>query len=109
MICPFCHSRLQVWVFPFHTTYGCDASMCVNDDMPRYQITYNNYPTSLLSRVFMIDDYYIKIDYVNQKTIISILEACFLMATIELPRIFHFNKENPADILAKIKTLLIFS
>jgi hypothetical protein len=109
MKCPFCKARLQVWQEMFHTTYGCNQIGCVVDDMPRYQITFNNYPTYLLSKTFILDKYYIQIDYPNNKTTVSKLVACFLIDTIQLERCLAVNFNNPQDLINKINTLLIFS
>jgi hypothetical protein len=110
MKCPFCHSRLEVWPFQFHTTYGCVAEECVNDDMPRYQITYNNYPTFLISRVFMFNkDIYVVVNYRDNCTVISKLEACLLFDTVQIPRALDVDLKRPFDILPKIRTLMVFS
>lgn len=109
MKCPLCLSRLEVWPFPFHTTYGCIAKECVNDDMPRYQVTYNNYPTYLVSRVFMLDPYYIIVNYRDNCTVISKLEACLLFDSVQIPRALDIDLKRPLDIVPKIKTLMIFS
>jgi len=77
--------------------------------MPRYQIAYNNYPTYLISRTFMLGHYYIQIDYPNDKTTISKLEACFLFDTVELLRALPVDFKNPQALLDKISTLMVFS
>lgn|ERR1700722_3172831 len=109
MFCPFCRSRLKVHVFRFHTAIGCEATDCLVDEMSRYIMTYNNYPTYLISRVFIMNDSYIQVDYKNNITIISKLEACFLMDSIRLPGTLKINLKKPYDILPKIKLLMIFS
>jgi hypothetical protein len=107
--CPFCSGRLNIWVHEFYTSYGCVDDNCVNDDMPRYQITYNNYPTFLIGYTFMLDKYYIQINYPNQITTISRLEACFLFDNIELPTALIVDFNNLETLLNKIKTILTFS
>jgi hypothetical protein len=81
----------------------------MNDDMPRYQVAYNNYPTYLISRTFMIDIYYVQIDYKNNKTIVSRLYACFLLNSVEVPKALNFDRDNPQNILPKINTIMVFS
>src|SRR5574338_970545 len=107
MKCAFCKSRLEVWPFPFHTTYGCIAKDCVNGDMPRYQITYNNYPTFLISRVFMFGtNYYVIVNYRDKCTVISKLEACVLTSSFRIPRALDIDLHNPYNSLPKLKTLM---
>lgn len=109
MICPFCRTRLTVFEYPSHTVQLCENHGCMNDDMTRYSVSYNNYPTFLQSRIFMMDKFYIQIDYRNNKTIISKLEACFLFDSIQLPKAIVVDLKNPFKILPKIKILMMFS
>ena len=93
-----------------HTTYYCGATDCVvSGDMARYEANYQNYPTKLVSRSFIIDNTYIQIDYVNNKTVISRLEACFLYDSVEVPRALEVNLKNPYELLDKVRVLMIFS
>lgn len=107
--CPFCSNRLEIWPSVYHTTYACINEGCVVDDMPRYQVTYNSYPTKLLSTTFMLDKYYIQISHLNNTTTISILEGCLLLNTIEIPKLFPLDFEQIDEYLKKIKTILVFS
>jgi hypothetical protein len=107
--CPFCDGRLEIWHHDFHTIYACCNEGCVNDDMPRYQATYNNYPTVLTGYIFMLDKYYVQISYANQITVISRLEACMLFDTMQLPRALSIDFEDLDTFLNKIKTILTFS
>ncbi len=93
----------------YHTTYGCDSVVCAVDDMPRYQISFNNYPTYLLSKTFMLDNFYVQINYYANETVISKLEACFLFDTVILPKALPVDFHKLQDFLNKINTLLIFS
>jgi len=106
--CPFCHQRLSIWIEEYHTAYICDNIDCINDDMPRYQIIYNNYPTYLISHVFMYDKYYFQISYINQTTTISTLQGYFLTDTIEIPKVFPIDFDNLDEFLNKIKGILVF-
>lgn len=109
MQCPFCKQRLKIWPSEWHTNYGCDNPKCVQEDMPRYQVTYNNYPTSLASRCFMMDNLYIRIDYPNNCTIISKLDSCFLFDSVQIPRALDISLKDPYSALKKIKMLMTFS
>ncbi len=109
MKCPFCSSKLQGWTHSFHTTYACIAEECIVDGMPRYQIGYNNYPTKLSFRTFMLDKYYVQINYENKATIISILEACFLLDSLEISRVLEVDFKNMDALLTKVKMLVLFS
>lgn len=83
---------------------------CINDDMPRYQVTYNNYPTFLISRVFMFEMvYYVIVNYRDNCTVISKLMACVLLDSIQIPRALEIDLSNPHAIMPKIKTLMTFS
>jgi phenolic acid decarboxylase len=109
MKCPFCNMRLQVWQHAFETIYACVENNCIVDDMPRYQIAYNNYPTYLLFKTFMLNNFYVQINYSDNETVISRLKACFLFDTIKLRRALSVDFNNLQDLIDKINTLLIFS
>lgn len=109
MICPFCHSKLKPYRAVFHTAYSCEAEKCLNDEMSRYEATYNNYPTYILSRVFMFDKHYIHVDYKAQRTEISKIDSCILMDVVVIPGVLHVNLKQPHDILKRIKMLMVFS
>ncbi len=109
MNCPFCNKRLQIWKYLQFTTYSCEFKKCLNDDMARYQVSYNNYPTYIISKTLMIDKYYVQIDYKNNKTVLSILIKCFLIDSLEINNILDFNKNKKDDFLNKIKMLSVLS
>jgi hypothetical protein len=109
MKCPFCDGDLRIWSDGDSTTYGCAHVGCVEDDMPRYQITYSNFPTKLLSLTFMLDQYYIRIHYPTDRTVISKLVACFLIDAVEIKRALIVDFNDLPGFLAKINTLLTFS
>ncbi len=85
------------------------AEKCVVDEVARYQVSYKNYPTIIQSKAFVLDKYYVQIDYLQSKTIISTLEICFLIDSVEIPRILDVDFKSLDITLDKIKTLLIFS
>ena len=110
MHCPLCHSKLEMRVQELSTAYYCDAPDCVvGGDMTRYEVSYQKYPTKLLSRVFIIDNTYIQISYTYNRTVVSRLEACFLFDTVEIPRALEVNLKNPYELLDKIRMLMMFS
>jgi hypothetical protein len=109
MKCPFCDGDLQLWPDMDSTTYGCAQIGCVEDDMPRYQVCYQNISNKLLSLTFMLDQYYIRIHYPTDRTVVSKLIACFLMDTIEIKRAMVVDFDNLPALLEKIKTFLTFS
>lgn len=109
MICPFCKNKLELYVYRYNSAYSCENKNCLNDDMTRFQVSYNNYPTFLLSMAFMLDNYYAQIDFVNKVTLISKLEAFFLFDTVQIPVILKFNYKFPEENLKRIKNLLVFT
>jgi len=110
MLCPLCQTKLEVWTYKTDTDYACIWNdKCINADMPRYIAKYNNYPTYLISRAFMMDKYHIVIDYPRNVTIISVLEACVLLDSVEIPKALKINLKDPYSIINKIKTLMLFS
>lgn len=109
MKCPFCSNRLSIWKAALHTTYGCMMAGCEVGGMTRYQVTYLNYPTRLLSKTFMLDKFYIQINYDSKKTVISILEACFLLESIEVNRAMEIDFSRSEELVDKIKMLYLFS
>jgi hypothetical protein len=84
----------------------------MNDDMPRYQINYHqhklryNNPSSL---AFMIDKFYVQVDYNDGVTILSTLEGPLLIGSITLPRAIRFDMSNLPVVEKRVKTLLLFS
>lgn len=109
MNCVMCFNKLTAYVYPNHTCYSCINKDCLNDDMPRYEITYNNYPTYLLSEIFMFDDYYINVSYKDKETAISKLVGCILLGTIRVPSIIKIDRKHPQNSLDRIRNLLVFS
>lgn len=108
MICPFCQCFLIIDKGLSQTTYSCDNTYCIHHgDTPRYTVTYHNYPTYIISKCFILDKYYFQIDYLTCKTIVSVLEYCFLFDSIEIPKILKVNFNNTQPILDKIKNLMI--
>jgi len=81
----------------------------MNDDMTRYQLVYNNYPTYLHNRVIMLGQYYIDISYEEQITKISALEACILKDTIVISMAMNLDLNDIPATHQKIKTLMVFS
>jgi hypothetical protein len=109
MLCPLCKAKLIVLEFDSYNAYACANEACANDDMPRYIAEYNNYPTYLISRALMIDKYHILINYPNNKTTISVLEACILLDPVVIPKALYINLKDPYSIINKLKTLMLFS
>ena len=109
MNCPFCNARLKVWEGDWKTTYGCDDHSCEVDGMTRYKVSYYNYPTYLISRSFMLDKYYIQIDYTANTTTISTLYYILLKDSVVIPRALAVDFKNMKGLLNKIQTLLLFS
>jgi hypothetical protein len=109
MICLFCRLKCRVSKLAFSpfTAYICEN--CLVDDMSKYIVSYKNYPTSLFTRTFIIDNYHISINYEYDTTTVSKLEYCFLTNQIIIPRAVAIDTKNPYSVLDKIKTLLIFS
>lgn len=90
-----------------HEAYECEAKHCINDDMPRYKMTFVE--GKIVSRVIMFPNLYVQIDYVNNVTIISRLEVCVLTNTVRIPRPLAFDPDNLPSLLEKVKTILTFS
>ena len=109
MRCPFCYLKLDAYSYIIETSYCCDDNNCMRDDMSKYQLVYNNYPTYLVSKSFMIDKYYVQCNYKDNITIVSNLEACFLMNSIKFKQILKFDFNNKSDIINKLKTIMVFS
>jgi hypothetical protein len=119
--CPFCHSELRYSastlgpkgeVREMWDHYFCDDDNCLNDDMPRFQINFHKDETAFgepISCAFMIDTYYIQIDFASNNTIISTLDGPLLIGSIHLPKALQFDMANLSSVSEKVKTLLVFS
>jgi hypothetical protein len=106
--CPFCCQELKVWNKLPYASAGCENPSCLVDDMPRYQITYaeDGEPTN---EAFMLGQYYVQIGHLNQITVISRLEACFLMDSVQVNKVLDFDLFNPSASLSKLNLLMAFS
>lgn len=93
----------------WHISYICWSDECVASDVSRYETQYNKYPTYLITRFLRLDDQYIQIDYRNNKTVISRIEACVLFDIVEVPRALELDIKNPYELLKKVRTLMVFS
>lgn len=113
--CPFCQTNLRlgdnihdaeplIWEH-----YFCDADGCMNDDMPRYTITYRKVDGKKISCSFMIESYYVEIDWDKDDSIISTLDGVMLIGSISLPRALELDMTDLNSVKQRIKTLLLFS
>lgn len=109
MKCPFCRSRMRAQAYDIYTTFICLESGCINDDMPRYQVVYKNYPTMLWSKTYMLDKYYIQVDFLEKITKISVLDTIILLDTIIIPHAINFDLSDIPIAAQKIRTLMVFS
>ena len=104
--CPFCHEDLTTEVYNSHSWRGCFK--CEYHGQSRYQIVWVT-RDKLESETFMINKYYVKIDYENNLTKISTLDVVILLGTITLPQAIVVNVKNYDETLTKIKTIVTFS
>ena len=112
MPCPFCNSLLSKYEYEAHAAFECEVPHCLNDDMPRYKMVFVNGCNVSQTIMFEQDNFYVQLDYANDKTIISRLQACVLTDTVIMPRVLDFNKyelDCLPKLLNKIKTLMVFS
>ena len=109
MKCPFCRSRMSAHSYDIYTTFICLDESCLNDDMPRYQVVYKNYPTMLWSKTYMLDKYYIQTDFIENITKISVLDVVILLDTIIVPHAINLDLKDIDSAARKIRKLMIFS
>lgn len=120
--CPFCKVELRKStgyidknnnIKSFWNHYFCDETGCMNDDMPRYSVNYawgpNKEDGEKTSCNFMIDSYYVQIDWEEGSSILSTLDGPILLGSITLPRALDLDMNDLASVIKRIKTLLIFS
>ena len=120
--CPFCKVELRKSeefvdkihnIKPTWNNYFCDETGCMNDDMPRYQVNYawgiNKEDGEKTSCSFMIDSYYVQIDWELNTSTLSTLEGAFLLGSITLPKALDLDMNDLASVIKRIKTLLVFS
>ncbi len=93
--------------------YFCDEINCMNDDMPRYQVNYawasNKEDGKKTSCCFMIDLYYIQIDWEKNTSTLSTLDGPILLGSITIPKALDLDMSDLASVVERIKTLLVFS
>lgn len=107
--CPLCKAPLKKWNNETHITFGCDAVNCVYDGMPKFMVSYTPDLKELVSHVWWLDGYYIRIDYKEKNTTISKIMSCFLMDPIVLPQILEVDPANPQKTARRLDTLMYFS
>ncbi len=111
--CPLCGAPLFKYIsVDVLEAYECEAKQCLNDDMPRYKLHFEN--GNLVSRIiqFPINDsnLHVFLDYKhNTTTITSMIGFLLIEDPVKLPRVLDFDLEKPYDLLLKIKKLLVFS
>lgn len=120
--CPFCKAELRKSegfidrknnIQPNHNHYFCDETDCINDDMPRYSINYahglNKQDGEKTSCNFMIDTYYVQIDWEENTSTLSTLYCSFLVGSITIPKALDLDMTDLPSVVERIKTLLLFS
>lgn len=120
--CPFCKSKLRKSegfidrknvIKTNWNHYFCDESKCLNDDMPRYSVNYswgpNKEDNKRTSCSFMIDTYYVQIDWEENTSVLSTLDGPLLLDSITLPKALDLDMSDLVSVVKRIKTLLIFS
>lgn len=110
-MCPFCDKKMEERVFSLshHSWCGCTNAGCEFHGQPRYQTTTSSADNKIISESFILDTYYISIDYVENTSKISTIDVVILLGTITLPKAIFFNLKNLKETLTKIKTLLMLS
>lgn len=110
MICQFCRGKLIISQFVFHSNYSCFNPTCLREDMSRFEINFQNYPTKIISKSFIIKNVYLQIFYEENKTIISELAGYILLHPTVINHITIINWEmNEEQIYDKIKCWLTFA
>jgi hypothetical protein len=120
--CPFCKVKLRKSegfidrknnIKHNFNHYFCDETPCMNDDMSRYSVNYawgsNKKDGEKTSCNFMIDTYYIQIDWEENTSILSTLDGPVLLGSITLPKALDLDMTDLASVVKRIKTLLVFS
>lgn len=120
--CPFCKVELRKStgyidknnnIKSLWNHYFCDETGCMNDDMPRYQVNYawgpNKEDTEKTSCNFMIDTYYVQIDWEENTSTLSTLNGPILLGSITIPKALDLDMSDLASVVERIKTLLVFS
>lgn len=107
--CPLCKAQLKKWDNKTHITFGCDAEGCVWDDMPKFMVSYTPDLTTIISYVWWLDSYYIRIDCKAENTTISKITGCILLDPIILPTMIEVDPADPQKTARRLDTLMYFS
>lgn len=104
-----CSAALTYEVSKTSTSYYCtgceehDVSGFVERWEPGYTLA------RLVTRNLRMEDFYIRLDYVNNTTVVSRIEACFLTDSVRISRLLSFDSANPQSLLHQVKFFMVFS
>lgn len=106
--CPFCDRKLctRNWLKNV-THYVCENADCEYHSQSRYAESWSE--DKIVTQIFMLDKFYIKVDFEENTTTISELDVIILLNTVIIPRAQIFNVKNYQASLDKLKLMLTFS
>jgi len=83
--------------------------VCEVDGMSKFQASYRKKDDKLIYMVWWIEDFYIKIDYVEQMTEISKIDLIILLSTFRLSHTLEIDHEDPSATARRLQALMAFS
>lgn len=93
-----------------YTTYYCDDESClIHSEMPRYIVKYQNNLHKPFYKIFCLNNLYVQVDFMNDKTLVSRLDLIFLLDDILIPKAINFDLSDQASTINKLKTIVNFS
>lgn len=107
MYCILCNSKCIKSVYDTRIYFSCEN--CMENGMSKYLLGFLKGPIRLMTRTIWLNNLYIQIDYINKCTVLSKIDGCFLLDTVQINKLFPLDIKNPFDIVSKIKALLLFS
>lgn len=110
--CPMCRQQCLTYTGgDYFISYFCEA--CIEHDVSGFEEQWSNnvdgYSSSLYCRNFRMEGFWIQLNYRNDHTTISKLEACLLTDQVIIERVLHFDYANPRETLEKAKMFVVFS
>lgn len=106
--CPLCkHAPMKIWESSDgYTCHGCIN--CEVSGMSRFMANYLQ--EELVSTIWWLKDYYIRIDYKGNRTSVSRITHCFLLDTVIIEGfVFDVNTDDPVQSADRLDILMLFS
>jgi hypothetical protein len=91
------------------TYQECWSDNCTFHKMPRYKCSIDNDSQSLELEAFILEEFYVQVNYKLNFTKIHKLDVVVLSDTVPIEQAISFNLKNLKQTLDKLRMLVTFS